>query len=50
MECAEMDTAVLTGMLREGITMKVTSEQRCEGGDRKKPRRYVHRKCSRERG
>lgn len=35
MECVEMDTAILTGMLRESITMKVTSEQRCEGGDRK---------------
>lgn len=35
MEHVEVGTAVLSGMLREGVTMKVTFEQRCEGGDRK---------------
>lgn len=35
MELVEVGTAVLTGMLREGVTEKVTFEQGCEGGNRK---------------
>ena len=35
MEHVDVGTALLSRMLREGVTVKVTSEQRCESGDRK---------------